>query len=223
VTFAAAVSSLTAHPHDLEEPDRSSWPTLILMVPQSQIQCQVAAPPLVFPALPETSHRPNRKDVKSINLGFFDMTELYNDTDGILEHLYKQIMRDEGCVLHAYECTRGAITIGYGRMIDEKFGGGITREEAAYLLGNDIQRVTRELQSSLPWVIRLSEPRMGVLMNMCFQLGLAGLLKFKNTLALIRGGRYDEAAAEMLDSTWAKQTPERARRLALQMRTDTWQ
>jgi lysozyme len=141
----------------------------------------------------------------------------------MIDDLIKQLRRDEGEVLHAYHCSEGWLTIGIGRLVDAKKGGGITREEAAYLLGNDIQRVTRELQSSLPWVIRLSEPRMGALMNMCFQLGLAGLLRFKNTLALIRDGRYDEAAAEMLDSTWAKQTPERARRLALQMRTDTWQ
>ncbi len=141
----------------------------------------------------------------------------------MIDDLIKQLRRDEGEVLHAYHCSEGWLTIGIGRLIDAKKGGGITREEAAYLLGNDIQRVTRELQSSLPWVIRLSEPRMGVLMNMCFQLGLAGLLRFKNTLRLIEAGRYDEAAAEMLDSTWAKQTPERARRLAQQMRTDTWQ
>jgi lysozyme len=141
----------------------------------------------------------------------------------VIDDLIKQLRRDEGEVLHAYHCSEGWLTIGIGRLIDAKKGGGITREEAAYLLGNDIQRVTRELQSSLPWVIRLSEPRMGVLMNMCFQLGLAGLLRFKNTLRLIEAGRYDEAAAEMLDSTWAKQTPERARRLAQQMRTDTWQ
>jgi lysozyme len=140
----------------------------------------------------------------------------------VIDDLIKQLRRDEGEVLHAYHCSEGWLTIGVGRLIDAKKGGGITREEAAYLLGNDIQRVTRELQSSLPWVIRLSEPRMGVLMNMCFQLGLGGLLKFKNTLALIRDGRYDEAATEMLASTWAKQTPERARRLADQMRTDTW-
>lgn len=140
----------------------------------------------------------------------------------MIEDLIKQLRRDEGEVLHAYHCSEGWLTIGIGRLIDAKKGGGITREEAAYLLGNDIQRVTRELQSSLPWVIRLSEPRLGVLMNMAFQLGIAGLLRFKETLRYVRDGAYDEAAAAMLDSTWATQTPERARRLAAQMREDAW-
>jgi len=49
------------------------------------------------------------------------------------------------------------------------------------------------------------------------------LLQFKRTLGSIEDGHYGEAAAGMLDSTWAKQTPARAMRLATQMETDKWQ
>jgi lysozyme len=58
---------------------------------------------------------------------------------------------------------------------------------------------------------------------MAFQLGTDGLLGFKNTLALIRDGKYAEAADAMLASKWATQTPLRAARLSAQMRTGAWQ
>ncbi len=58
---------------------------------------------------------------------------------------------------------------------------------------------------------------------MAFQLGTAGLLGFTNTLQLVQAGKYAEAGAAMLQSKWAQQTPNRAKRLAEQMRTGTWQ
>jgi lysozyme len=58
---------------------------------------------------------------------------------------------------------------------------------------------------------------------MAFQLGTDGLLGFKNTLALIRDGKYAEAAEAMLLSRWAEQTPARAKRLSEQMRSGQWQ
>jgi lysozyme len=57
---------------------------------------------------------------------------------------------------------------------------------------------------------------------MSFQLGVDGLLGFKQTLDAVKGGRYDEAAFDMLQSRWAQQTPARAKRLAEQMRTGLW-
>jgi lysozyme len=41
-------------------------------------------------------------------------------------------------------------------------------------------------------------------------------------LGSIEDGQYGEAAVEMLDSLWAQQTPERAKRLAKQMLTGEW-
>jgi lysozyme len=108
-------------------------------------------------------------------------------------------------------------------LIDQKKGGGITNEEAAYLLRNDIEKVDKQLQSRIPWVVTLSPARRGVLQNMAFQMGIDGLIRFKNTLVMIEQREYAKAAAAMLDSTWAKQTPERAQRLSKQMATDVWQ
>jgi lysozyme len=141
----------------------------------------------------------------------------------LIDNLTVQLRRDEGEVLHAYRDHLGFWTIGIGRLIDPKKGGGITREEAAYLLRNDINKVDRQVQERFPWVVTLSEARRGVLLAMAFQMGVDGLNNFKKTLTMIEQGEYQKASVEMLDSTWAKQTPERAKRLALQMKTDAWQ
>ena len=137
--------------------------------------------------------------------------------------LTEQLRRDEGTVPHAYQDSLGYWTIGVGRLIDARKGGGLSPDEIDYLLDNDIKAKTHEVLRALPWAARLSEPRQAVLVNMAFQLGTKGLLAFHRTLGSIEDGQYGEAALEMLDSTWAKQTPARAMRLATQMETDEWQ
>ena len=55
---------------------------------------------------------------------------------------------------------------------------------------------------------------MGIVTEMVFQLGYNGTSKFKKTLGYIKEGSYYQASKEMLDSDWAKQTPERAMSLS---------
>lgn len=136
--------------------------------------------------------------------------------------LETQLRRDEGEVLSAYQDHLGYWTIGVGRLIDKRKGGGITREESSYLLGNDIAKRAAGLSSALPWTDGLDEARRGVLLNMAFQMGLQGLLGFRNTLATIQSGNYKLAAQQMLQSLWATQTPERAKRLSDQMADGQW-
>ncbi len=136
--------------------------------------------------------------------------------------LETQLRRDEGEVLQAYQDHLGYWTIGVGRLIDKRKGGGITREESSYLLGNDIAKRAAGLSASLPWTDGLDEARRGVLINMAFQMGLEGLLGFRNTLATVQSGNYQLAAQQMLQSLWAKQTPERAKRLSAQMADGQW-
>lgn len=138
-------------------------------------------------------------------------------------NLEEQLRLDEGENLTAYQDHLGFWTIGIGRLIDGRKGGGIAKEESSYLLNNDIRRKTSEAKAAIPWIEKLDEARQGVLLNMAFQMGVEGLLKFKTTLAMVRAGRYEKAASGMLNSLWAKQTPERANRLAEQMRTGVWQ
>lgn len=115
------------------------------------------------------------------------------------------------------------LTIGIGRLIDIRRGGGISQEEAEYLLANDVRRVKSELSKSLPWFDELDEVRQGALTNAAFQLGTAGLLAFRKSLELIRQGKFTAAHNELLDSVWARQTPARAQRIAKQIQTGIWQ
>lgn len=130
--------------------------------------------------------------------------------------MIRQLRLHEGERLKPYRCTAGKLTIGVGRNLEDR---GITAEESAYLLGNDIDRFTTELLRALPWVAQLDEVRQRVLLDMAFNLGLAGLLGFKNTLATIKAGDYQKAAAMMLDSKWAGQVGQRAERLSRMMFT----
>jgi len=126
-----------------------------------------------------------------------------------------ELIRDEGLRLKPYRCTAGALTVGVGRNLDAK---GISRAEAMVMLANDIDDVWREVVRALPWVTGLSDARQRVLLNMGFNLGTAGLLEFKRTLAAIKAGRYAEAAVFMLESRWAGQVGDRAKRLSRMMR-----
>lgn len=130
--------------------------------------------------------------------------------------MIRQLRLHEGERLKPYRCTAGKLTIGVGRNLEDR---GITADESAYLLGNDIDRFTTELMRALPWVAQLDEVRQRVLLDMAFNLGLAGLLQFKRTLATIQAGDYQKAAAMMLDSKWAGQVGQRAERLSRMMFT----
>lgn len=131
------------------------------------------------------------------------------------QRLAGQLLVDEGLRLTPYRCPAGKLTIGVGRNLEDR---GITQAEALLLLENDISAFWGQLCVRLPWLLQAPEPVQEAVVNMAFNLGLAGLLGFKTTLGLMQGGSYAEAAEEMLASRWAGQVGERARRLAAQVR-----
>jgi lysozyme len=138
--------------------------------------------------------------------------------------LSRQLKGDEGVKPCAYQDHLGFWTIGVGRLVDgRKKGAGLRPDEITYLLNNDIDDRINALTKALPWFQDLDDARKGVLLNMAFQMGTEGLLGFERTLALIRDGKYENAAAAMLQSKWAQQTPARAKRMADQMRSGLWQ
>lgn len=139
------------------------------------------------------------------------------------ENIIRSLRGEEGEVLYEYKDHLGYSTIGVGRLIDKRKGGGITEEESAYLLNNDVTKIVEQLDKRLSWWTKLDDARKGVLVNMAFQMGVDGLLGFKNTLKMIESGQYEAAARGMLQSKWALQTPSRAKRMAEQMRTGVWQ
>jgi lysozyme len=128
--------------------------------------------------------------------------------------MVRQLRLHEGERLKPYRCTAGRLTIGVGRNLDDR---GITPAESAMLLANDISAVETDLLRALPWAARLDEVRQRVLVDMAFNLGMPGLLEFRRTLATIKAGQYHSAAAMMLESKWAGQVGQRARRLSQMM------
>lgn len=129
------------------------------------------------------------------------------------------LTRDEGFRASAYQDHLGYWTIGIGKLIDARKGGGITLEEAKYLLRNEVEAKEKAMDATIPWWRALNETRQAVLLSMAYQLGVSGLLLFRNTLAAVKEGRFGDAADGMLASRWASQTPLRAHRLASAMRS----
>ena len=133
-----------------------------------------------------------------------------------IEHL----RAEEGVVPHAYQDHLGFWTIGVGRLIDKRKGGRLTDTEIDFLLANDIARFTAAMEGWPAWErVKGDTVRAVALLSMCFQMGPVGLSGFKNTLAYIAAGNWDAAAAGMLASLWAKQTPARSKRVAAMIRT----
>jgi lysozyme len=127
------------------------------------------------------------------------------------------LMRDEGKRLKPYRCPAGKLTIGYGRNLDDV---GVTDDEAMAMLEHDVDASIADCQKVFPWFEGLDQVRQGVIVQMRFQLGLAGLLGFRNVLRAIARRDFVDAATEMLDSQWARDdSPARAQRLAKAMRT----
>lgn len=143
----------------------------------------------------------------------FDAPPAQGPDDPETAKLIAELERDEGRVLHAYTDSLGFLTIGIGRLIDKRRGGGITNAEADLLKRNDIAKVRAGLDAQLPWWRDLDPVRQRAIQNMAFQLGVGGLAKFTTSLGHIRAGRWSDAAKNLRGSLWAKQTPNRAKRV----------
>ena len=134
-----------------------------------------------------------------------------------------RLIADEGEVLHAYEDHLGFLTIGVGRLIDKRKGGGLSQDESRYLLRNDIARCRAQCEHRFLWYPALDNVRQDVIVCMAFQLGLDGVEKFRLMIRALSIHDYIAASLEMQDSEWCKQTPERCKRMAKIMRTGVWE
>jgi len=130
--------------------------------------------------------------------------------------LERMMVRHEGYRQHMYKCTAAKTTIGYGYNLD----AGMPEDEAFMLMRMRLRKTEAELATRIPWFTSLVAERQEVLVNMAYQMGVAGLMGFKKALAAMSRGDWNTAADEMLDSKWARSdSPNRARELALVMRT----
>lgn len=145
--------------------------------------------------------------------------------------LRQQLIHHEGLRLKPYRDSRGILTIGVGhnmeaypveKILNRTVGPqGITEAEAMKILDFDIDRVIRDVENNIFAYKRESEPRQHVLLDMAFNLGINGLLRFQYMLAALERRDYKRAADEMINSTWAGQVKGRAIRLANMMRNNT--
>lgn len=140
------------------------------------------------------------------------LTKSSTSSSNIYSPIENDLIRDEGLRSKPYRDTEGYLTIGVGHNLDAE---GLCREAIIAQLRYDIRtKAVEPLDKHLSWWRSHPEPVQRVLMNMCFNLGIGGLLKFKETLALIESKNYTAAADRILTLKYAKQVKSRANRLA---------
>jgi len=122
----------------------------------------------------------------------------------------KEIPKDELAIIEKY-WDKLNITIGNGRCLQTN---PLTVKENDYLMKQDILKNNKELFENIKFYANLPDHVRNVLIEMAYQLGVNGLLKFKKTLEHINNKDFEKASMEMLNSKWAKQTPNRAKTLS---------
>ena len=132
-----------------------------------------------------------------------------------LDILEAQLAVDEGKMDRMYLDSEGIPTIGIGHNLRDV---PLSARAMRVIFEDDTAQAIADAKRLVPMFDYLTEERKSVVCNMAFNLGYTRLSKFKNTLAAINEGRYADAAREMLDSTWAKQVGDRAKRLAAIMK-----
>ena len=133
-----------------------------------------------------------------------------------LTDIVKNIKKHEGFEPKVYKCTEGYDTIGYGFAIKDLV---LDKDIADLILMKKLHKMLQRITIAFPWFKDVDNTAKGVIVNMCYQLGLSGFSKFKKTIYLLETEQYEEASVEMLDSLWAKQTPNRAKELSETLRS----
>jgi lysozyme len=138
--------------------------------------------------------------------------------------LIAELRRDEGVRYVVYLDSRGIPTIGVGHNCRAKplpldWRPPLNDIQVDQLLDNDLADTFAGLDKSIPWWQSLDDVRQRVIANMAFNLGVDGLLGFKNTLGAIRISDYAAGADGMAESLWYRQVGARAVRLVQAMRT----
>jgi len=125
--------------------------------------------------------------------------------------LIESIKKHEGYVGVVYKDSLGIDTIGYGFAIKDL---ELDADVCDIILERKIKNLQDRVKNKFSWYIYMPPEIQDVLMEMCYQLGVTGVSKFKKTVAYLQNKEFKNASIEMLDSRWAKQTPNRAKELS---------
>ena len=128
-----------------------------------------------------------------------------------MKDLLESIKHHEGFVEHVYDDSLGIPTIGYGFAIKDLI---LEEDLCDEILLRKLHILGRSVMGKFPFFDSLPSECKSVLMEMCYQLGVRGVSKFKKALKAMDDGDWEKAADEMLDSKWAKQTPRRAKEMS---------
>jgi lysozyme len=136
----------------------------------------------------------------------------------------KMIASDEGKSLKVYPCSEGFKTVGIGHNLDSDsaldilnrhldIGDRITEAECSALFRRDIANVYAGIKRNMPYFDDLEDKYKPVLINMIFQMGINGVLKFVHTLACMIKDDVEGAINGIRASKYHKQTTDRAERM----------
>ena len=117
------------------------------------------------------------------------------------------IIKHEGYLNKMYADQKGIATIGVGHNLRDN---PISDAAVNQIFQDDFNQVCKGLLD-YPWFQKQNEARQAVLVDMAFNMGLPTLLKFQGMIAALTRADYATAALEMLDSSWARQVPSRAK------------
>ena len=121
--------------------------------------------------------------------------------------LLERIKHHEGYRSKVYKCTEGFDTIGYGFAIKDL---ELDEDIAEQILMRKLEKLIARISKKFDWFRSADDEVKNVVVEMCYQIGLSGFSKFRKTIDHLENKRYGKASVEMLDSRWAKQTPNRA-------------
>ena len=160
----------------------------------------------------------------------------------MVTNIFEMLRYDEGLRLDIYKDTEGYWTVGIGHLLtknpsiavaqkelDKLVGrasmGRITQKEAEFLFDADVRNVESGINSNGTLIVvyrGLDAERKDAMKNMVFQMGVAGVAGFTNSLNLLKAKQWEQAASNLKQSRWFKQTPNRANRVIETFRTGTF-
>lgn len=129
----------------------------------------------------------------------------------IMKDIIEQLKIHEGYKSKVYKCTAGVDTIGVGFAIKDL---ELSEEVCDLILQEKLELLEERFEKKFDWFKTSPIEVRNVMLNMAYQLGFRGFCKFKKTIAYLEDAEWEKASVEMLDSKWAKQTPNRARELS---------